>query len=234
MPIDLSRRRSRPSPTGFPIALLHVVVTHGDPVRRPRPSTSLLTPHREISLIREGNAAAAVSLGGVLVGLAIPLAVSLQASTSLIETGALGRGHRGGAAAGLPSGRPAAARPAAAHPGGRDVAAAALLVGAKLATAMVLAAAVSRPEPTSCHAFPEAARLADLRRGGGGAADRRARPAGARRRARRRRRRSPGEEGAAAGPGLARSTPLWWWKSPTAVRARRRHRLLGRPTPASG
>ena len=33
---------------------------------------ALITPHREIRLIREGNAAAAVSFGGVLVGLAIP------------------------------------------------------------------------------------------------------------------------------------------------------------------
>ena len=44
---------------------------------------ALLTPHKEITLIREGNAAAAVALGGVLVGLAIPaggLAVSVSTS----------------------------------------------------------------------------------------------------------------------------------------------------------
>ena len=45
----------------------------------------MLTPHKEITLIRDGNTAAAVSLGGVLIGLAIPLAVSLKASTTLIE-----------------------------------------------------------------------------------------------------------------------------------------------------
>ena len=32
----------------------------------------LLTPHREIALIREGNAAAGVSLGGVVLGLGGP------------------------------------------------------------------------------------------------------------------------------------------------------------------
>ena len=44
-----------------------------------------LTPYREIEAIRDGNSAAAVSFGGVLVGLAIPLAVSLSASTSIQE-----------------------------------------------------------------------------------------------------------------------------------------------------
>ena len=38
----------------------------------------------EIKLIREGNAAAALSLGGVMTGLAIPLAASLAASTSVM------------------------------------------------------------------------------------------------------------------------------------------------------
>ena len=46
---------------------------------------AVLSPHREIQEIRDGNAAAAVSYGGVLLGLAIPLAISLAASTSLIE-----------------------------------------------------------------------------------------------------------------------------------------------------
>ena len=46
---------------------------------------AVLTPHREIQEIRDGNAAAAVSYGGVLLALAIPLAVSLATSTSLVE-----------------------------------------------------------------------------------------------------------------------------------------------------
>ncbi len=46
---------------------------------------ALLTPHREIQLIRDGNSAAAMSLGGVLIGLAIPLSASLGASNSTLE-----------------------------------------------------------------------------------------------------------------------------------------------------
>jgi putative membrane protein len=46
---------------------------------------SLITPYKEISQIRDGNGAAAVSFGGVIVGLAIPLAMSLNASNSVRE-----------------------------------------------------------------------------------------------------------------------------------------------------
>ena len=42
-----------------------------------------ITPHDEIALIRGGNVAAALSLGGAIVGLALPLAFSLAASVSL-------------------------------------------------------------------------------------------------------------------------------------------------------
>ena len=127
--------------TGFPVTLLHAGVT----VLILFAGTALyvlLTPHKEITLIREGNAAAAVSLGGVLVGLAIPLAVSLKASTNLIELGLWGVAtlmvqllifrlvdlllH------GLPR-----------RIQDGEMAAAAMLVGAKLATALILAAAVA-------------------------------------------------------------------------------------------
>jgi putative membrane protein len=127
--------------TGFPVTLLHAGVT----VAILFAAAALyvqLTPHKEIALIREGNAAAAVSLGGVLVGLAIPLAVSLKASTTLIELGLWGVAitlvqllvfrlvdlilH------GLPM-----------RIQDDEMAAAAMLVGAKLATALILAAAVS-------------------------------------------------------------------------------------------
>jgi putative membrane protein len=127
--------------TGFPLTLLHAGVTTlilflGALVY------VMLTPHREIALIREGNAAAAVSLGGVLVGLAIPLGVSLNASTSMIEIAVWGVSTvvvqllvfrltdlllRG--------------LPQRIQEG--EVAAAALLVGAKLATAIILACAVA-------------------------------------------------------------------------------------------
>ena len=127
--------------TGFPITLLHagmtilfLVIGAGIYI--------LLTPQREITLIREGNTAAAVSLGGMLVGLAIPLAVSLSASTSAVEIGLWGAAtiavqllvfrltdlvlH------GLPK-----------RIQDGEMAAAALLVGVKLATAIILAAAMA-------------------------------------------------------------------------------------------
>jgi putative membrane protein len=126
---------------GFPLTLLHAGLTilllvAGAAVY------ALLTPHKELSLVRAGNTAAAVSFGGVLVGLAIPLAVSLGASTSLLEIGVWGvstivvqlfvfriadlvlRGLPRRIAAG-------------------ETAAATLLVAAKLAVAVILAAAVA-------------------------------------------------------------------------------------------
>jgi putative membrane protein len=127
--------------TGFPITLLHIVVTILI-LLGASALYVLLTPHKEITLIREGNAAAAVSLGGVMLGLAIPLAVSLQASTNLIEIGLWGAAtvvvqllvfrlvdvmlH------GLPR-----------RIQDGEMAAAALLVGAKLSTAVIVAAAVT-------------------------------------------------------------------------------------------
>ncbi|WP_262692422.1 DUF350 domain-containing protein [Kordiimonas aestuarii] len=41
------------------------------------------TRHDEVALIREGNVAAALSLGGAIVGLALPIAFSLAAAVSL-------------------------------------------------------------------------------------------------------------------------------------------------------
>ncbi len=42
-----------------------------------------LTPHREITLIREGNVAAAISLSGAMIGFAIPLAKAIAQSANL-------------------------------------------------------------------------------------------------------------------------------------------------------
>jgi putative membrane protein len=42
-----------------------------------------ITPHDERALIREGNTAAAISLGGAILGLAIPLAVCMANSASV-------------------------------------------------------------------------------------------------------------------------------------------------------
>jgi len=126
--------------TGFPLFLAHAGVTMLI-LTAAAALYVLLTPHKEITLIREGNAAAAVSLGGVLLGLAIPLAVSLRASANLIDIGLWGAATvvvqllvfrlvdlilRG-----LPN-----------RIQEGEMAAAALLVGAKLSTAVIVAAAV--------------------------------------------------------------------------------------------
>lgn len=126
---------------GFPVFLAHAGVTVIILIAAAALYV-LLTPHKEITLIREGNTAAALSLSGVLVGLAIPLSASLKASTNVIEIGLWGavtvvvqllvfrlvdmilRGL-----------------PKRIQEG--EISAAALLVGAKLATAIVIAAARS-------------------------------------------------------------------------------------------
>jgi putative membrane protein len=46
---------------------------------------SLLTPQRDLALIRRGNAAAAVNLGGALLGFAIPLSKSVSQSHDLVD-----------------------------------------------------------------------------------------------------------------------------------------------------
>ena len=127
--------------TGFPITLMHFAVTVSI-LFTAAAIYVILTPHKEITLIREGNTAAAVSLGGVLVGLAIPLAVSLKASTTLIELALWGAATMmvqllifrlvDLVLRGLPK-----------RIQDGEMAAAAMLVGAKLATALILAAAVA-------------------------------------------------------------------------------------------
>ena len=68
--------------TGFPTTVDHLGVTLAL-LAIGAVIYALLTPWKEITLIREGNAAASVAFAGVLVGLAIPLAVSLSVSTSV-------------------------------------------------------------------------------------------------------------------------------------------------------
>ncbi|WP_421730440.1 DUF350 domain-containing protein [Brevundimonas sp.] len=127
--------------SGFPVLVLHLVVTFGL-LGIGAVVYALLTPWKEVDLIREGNSAAAVAFGGVLVGLAIPLAVSMSVSTSvrdiaiwglatlilqllafrvvdIILTGLPQRIQEG------------------------EISAAVLLVAAKLATALILAAALT-------------------------------------------------------------------------------------------
>ncbi len=138
---DVLRPEIQAFGTAFPITLLHAAVTlillfigASD--------NSLLTPNKEIKQIREGNSAAAVAFRGVIIGLAIPLAASMAASTSSREIMLWG-----GATillqlfvfrlvdfllAGLPN-----------RINEGEVSAAVLLVAAKLAAALVLAAAVA-------------------------------------------------------------------------------------------
>jgi len=127
--------------TGFPTTVAHLAVTLAL-LGAGAVIYALLTPWKEIALIREGNSAAAVAFAGVLVGLAIPLAVSLSVSGSvrdiliwgvatvvlqllafrvvdLLLTGLPQRIQEG------------------------EISAAVLLVGAKLATAVILAAALT-------------------------------------------------------------------------------------------
>ena len=43
----------------------------------------MVTPYKELTLIRAGNKAAALSLGGVVIGFALPIAVSVAVSHNL-------------------------------------------------------------------------------------------------------------------------------------------------------
>jgi len=44
-----------------------------------------VTPYREIALIREGNAAAAISLGGAVIGYVLPLSRAIAQSVSVVD-----------------------------------------------------------------------------------------------------------------------------------------------------
>ncbi len=70
--------------TGFPLTLLHAGVTLLLLMLGATLYT-VLSPHKEFAAIDAGHSAAAISLGGVVLGLAIPLAVALSASPSLLE-----------------------------------------------------------------------------------------------------------------------------------------------------
>ncbi len=127
--------------TGFPTTLAHLGVTLAL-LAVGAVIYALFTPWKEIALIREGNAAAAVAFAGVLVGLAIPLAVSLSVSTSIKDIALWGI-----ATVALQllafrlvdfmlTGLPQRIREG-------EGAAAVLLIGAKISTALILAAALT-------------------------------------------------------------------------------------------
>jgi putative membrane protein len=141
MPPQLQSPEIQAFATGFPITLIHAGVTLLVLVLG-TVLYALLTPHKEVQLIREGNSAAALSLGGVMVGLAIPLAVSLRASTSVIDIVIWGCATvvvqllvfriMDMLLKGLPQ-----------RIQEGEVSAAVMLVGAKLATALIISAAVA-------------------------------------------------------------------------------------------
>jgi len=127
--------------SGFPVLVLHLVVTFGL-LGLGATVYALLTPWKEIALIRDGNAAASVAFGGVLLGLAIPLAVSLSISTSTRDIVLWGVATVvlqllafrvvDAILTGLPQ-----------RIQDGEISAAVLLVAAKLATALILAAALT-------------------------------------------------------------------------------------------
>jgi putative membrane protein len=126
--------------TGFPIMLLHAgmmlaILFLGAALY------GLITPYREIQLIREGNAAAALAFGGVLTGLALPLAFALASSKSWLDvllwgvTTTLAQLFLFWLTDLIFHGLPQRVRDG-------DIAAAALMTAAKLAVAAILAGAV--------------------------------------------------------------------------------------------
>ncbi len=141
MPPELQSPEIAAFANGFPLALAHAGVTL---VMLILGATlyALLTPHKEITLIREGNSAAALSLAGVLVALTIPLCTALSTSNSLMDIVIWGTSatfvqllvfrvtdfvlH------GLPQ-----------RIQDGEISAALLLVGAKISTALILSAAIA-------------------------------------------------------------------------------------------
>ena len=69
---------------GFPILMLHSAVTIAMLVAGVL-IYMWITPWDEIKLIRDGNTAAAVSMGGAVIGLALPLAFAMSGSVSVYE-----------------------------------------------------------------------------------------------------------------------------------------------------
>jgi cell division septation protein DedD len=82
---DLSGPEIQAFAAGFPVTLAHVGIT----VFLLFLGSTLyvwLTPYKEIALIREGNAAAAVALGGVLLGLAVPPPPATATEGTIVTT----------------------------------------------------------------------------------------------------------------------------------------------------
>lgn len=70
--------------SGAPVLALHLVTTFAILVAG-MGIYMWITPYEDIKLVREGNTAAAVALGGAFLGLAIPLAGSLAGSVTALD-----------------------------------------------------------------------------------------------------------------------------------------------------
>ena len=69
---------------GFPVLILHSSVTLAM-LAMGVWFYIKITPYNEIELVRAGNSAAAASLAGAIIGLAVPLALSMASSVTIWE-----------------------------------------------------------------------------------------------------------------------------------------------------
>jgi putative membrane protein len=70
--------------SGFPVALAHTAIALAF-LAVGCAAHAYLSPYKEIERIGEGNPAAAISFAGVMTGLALPLAAALAASSSALQ-----------------------------------------------------------------------------------------------------------------------------------------------------
>jgi putative membrane protein len=70
--------------SGAPVLALHLVTTFAILIGG-MGIYMWMTPYEDIKLVREGNTAAAVALGGAFLGLAVPLAGSLAGSVTALD-----------------------------------------------------------------------------------------------------------------------------------------------------
>lgn len=70
--------------SGFPILILHLAATTAILVAGVAIYVAI-TPYHEFKLIRSGNMAAAVSLSGAVIGIAVPLAFCMAASVNVFD-----------------------------------------------------------------------------------------------------------------------------------------------------
>ena len=69
---------------GFPVLIAHFAVTVAMLIAGVVIYV-FITPHDELKLVRSGNMAAAVSLSGAIIGIALPLAFCMAASVSVFD-----------------------------------------------------------------------------------------------------------------------------------------------------